>query len=135
MSTDQPSPTVSDSPHDPTPAITRIATPALDGPAERRCPHCERGLLVRNEPKGELVCTNCFTTTLGVDTDPPAQYQHGAAERSASYDRDTYEHSGFARLVGGYKHAYVSDITDDREYALDTYGEITDGLWTPHKRD
>ena len=101
--------------------------------AHTSCPHCDDGVLWRNERTRERVCDSCHAALAPVDRSATLKLRD-------PYDRQ-YEPRGEGggerdqrRLVGGWQHAYYSWVTD-KEYALDTYGEVTDGLWTPRDRD
>lgn len=100
----------------------------------RACNHCETGTLWRIEERGALVCDTCHAYHEAQERKSKADRQRVRRERRQSYDdRDEYEHSGRARLFGGYERAYYSWVTD-REYAIDQYDEVTENLWTPHNR-
>ncbi|MDB9247434.1 hypothetical protein PN419_00235 [Halorubrum ezzemoulense] len=102
--------------------------------AERACPHCDNGMLWETEATGEVVCDTCFVSVNSDETRILARQQRRLREERLSYERDTYENSGRTRALGGYRQAYFSWNTGP-EYAIDMYDDVTDGLWTPHKRD
>jgi hypothetical protein len=70
----------------------------------------------------------------GSDTHDGGDGVHVPRVRGPDYRRGRYEYSGYVRLVGGYTFAYFADEDGDRQYTLDTYDDITTGLWTPHQR-
>lgn len=101
--------------------------------AQRACPHCEDGVVWEQEATGEYICDSCHVSLdSGPRVDLAAQQQSLREQRHA-YSRGEYDRSGRARLIGGYRHAYLS--SNGAEYAIDAYDTETDGLLTPHKRD
>lgn len=101
--------------------------------AIRPCPHCDDGILWRNNDTSELTCDLCFVSFAPSITPTPAQKQRERREKRQSrrpheeYDNDT------TRLIGGYERAFYSWRTGP-EYAIDAYGDHTEGLLVPHKR-
>lgn len=85
-----------------------------------------------NETTGELVCDTCHVVEGLREPTSRAQKQRRRREERHSYDdREEYD-GGRIRLYGGYKRAYLSE--NGRQYAIDAYDDVTDGLWTPHDR-
>jgi len=119
-------------------ADTPLAAQTRDPPgdtAQRSCPLCDDGVVWEDEATSELVCDSCHAVLSAREPTSTARKQTARREERQQYDRDaydTYDHSNRMRLHGGYEHAYYA--WNGREYALDTYDEVTDGLWTPHKR-
>lgn len=98
---------------------------------QRPCEHCDDGLLWENETTGELTCDTCHAVCGLRETVSEARRQQRERERRQSRrEHDEYDNSGRTRLYGGYYGAYLSE--NGSEYAIDAYGEITQGLCTPH---
>jgi hypothetical protein len=98
----------------------------------RPCNHCDDGWLWAVDT--EVVCDHCHVTMFRTPGDSPTIAQRRDDSHGDWYQRDEYENSGRARLIGGYKQAYVASESGSKEYAIDEYGTVGDGIWTPHKR-
>jgi len=108
--------------------------------ARGECPRegCE-GTRWEHDVENEVVCDSCYTVLserheratrdLTEDgTQGPAAPRHEVPGEDMPLSRRETK-----PLFGGYTRAFYSFVTD-KEYALDTYDEVTDGLWTPHLR-
>lgn len=99
----------------------------------RPCDLCDEGWLWAVE--NELVCDRCHVTMFRTPGDSPTIAQRRGGSHDDWYERDEYDHSGHARLLGGYTRAYVASESGSKEYSIDEYDTVGDGIWTPHKRD
>lgn len=113
------------------PSLNDVKRTYLDNQTDSRpCPNDCHGSLEPVEEGDEWVCPSCRVTETG-DFDPP---EPSAVTSGRQYSRDEYANSGHARLFGGYTRAYRAAQTGEREYAIDMYDAVTEGLWTPHAR-
>lgn len=110
-----------------------------------RAEDCE-GTLEKHPIKKYVWCRRCGWVVTDYIEDMTTNARRSAprtpAERQAylrrirveSFDHDRYDKSGYMRLAGGYRDAYIAARGDAEEYAIDQYDDVSDGLWTPHDR-
>lgn len=101
---------------------------------DQSCQYCEDGVLHEDEQTKTTVCDSCFAANRPRDTISRARKQRLRRQRRQSPTHNYGGDDDRRRMCGGYHHAYYSWVSGP-EYAIDEYGEKTDGLLVPHKRD
>lgn len=104
------------------------------GQAIRPCPHCDDGIIWSDDDYGTTLCDSCHRSPQPARPHPTFDTLNPYSRTADRYQRGTYEQSDRTRLAGGYRHAYLSQVNGP-EYAIDGYGEHTDELLVPRKRD